>query len=141
MGTVARFRNPSGIQFIDTMKDLANHTIFYINRLPKSTRFIWQTKICELVQDALIHVAKANSVFVKYESDYTYRRRLLQSAMGNIDALEIYLATLATGGYYNSIAKGEDFPFLKWGELIDRERSLIKKVMTKDEEAFKKISG
>ena len=134
MSTIKRFRNPSGVQFIDTMKELVAHTVFYINRMPKSTRFIWQTKICDLAQNALIRVARANAIRIKDNETFLLRRRLLELAMGDIDALEIFLSTIAIGGYFAEISKGSDYPFLHWGELMDKERNLIKKVIAKDEE-------
>lgn len=116
------------------MKELVAHTVFYINRMPKSTRFIWQTKICDLAQNALIRVARANAIRIKDNETFLLRRRLLELAIGDIDALEIFLSTIAIGGYFAEISKGSDYPFLHWGELMDKERNLIKKVIAKDEE-------
>lgn len=132
MSTLKRFRNPSGVQYIDTMKELVAHTVFYINRMPKSTRFIWQTKICDLAQSALINVARANAIRIVDDETFNLRRRLLLLSLGNIDALEIFVSTIAIGGYYKDISKDGDYAFLHWGELMDKERNLIKKVMEKD---------
>lgn len=141
MSTLVRFRNPSGVQFIDTVEELISHTTKYLGRLPKSDRFIWVTDLCSLVKRIGIECVSANTIKdFKIEHDFISRRDHLQKALGYLNALDFYLTIIAKDeSKYNAIVKGsnnEDYPFIRWGELIDEERKLIKGVLKKDEKTF-----
>ena len=143
MSTIARFRNPSVVQYIDTMNKLTSHTSFYLDKLPKSTKFTWQVKLVNLMQDAFLNVNRANAIKVRNEQDYLSRRKLLLDALESIAALDCFLSVLAQNdNYYSLIVKGtdNDYPFVHWGELIDEETKLLKGVLKKDEELFHRLS-
>lgn len=142
MSTIARFRNPSSVQFIDTMNKLTSHTTFYLDKLPKSTKFTWQVRLVNLVQDSFLDVNRANAIKIKCEQDYKTRRTLLQNVLENMAALECFLSVLAQNdNYYHLIVHGSenDYPFVEWGNLIDQEVKLIKGVLKKDEEIFQRL--
>ena len=141
MSTLSRFRKPSSVQFIDTIEDLISHTTKYLKRLPKSDRFIWVTDLCSLVKRIGIECISANAIKeFKIEQDFANRRDHLQKALGYLNALDFYLTIVAKDEEkYKAISKGsndEDYPFIRWGELIEKERGLIKGVLKKDEMAF-----
>lgn len=146
MGTLVRFRRNSSMQFIDTCEELIGHTTFYLKRLPKSDRFIWVTDMCSLAKSIGEECVIANSIAVfHYEQDFLERRKHLQIALGKLNTFDFYLGILAKNeNYYSAICKkdyneeyGEDYPFIHWGELIDKERNLLLGVIEKDDEKYK----
>ena len=122
------------------MIELTNHTVTYTNKLPKSVKFTWTVKLCGLCQDTLIELCQANVIYFSNREEYMRRKTLLESALGKLDALETFLTCLALSPYYGNIDdtksnvfEAEDgYPFRRWGELLDTERSLIKGLLSSD---------
>ena len=123
MATKKKDRKPSPVQFIDTAKELVEHTWFYISKFPKSTRFIFQTKISDLAMDLYINTQRANSIFVEKENeaDRQNKRECVQQALGIINSLEGLLSIIQLK-YYSEIT---EYGWKHWGELIDKERKLL----------------
>lgn len=145
MGTLVRFRRPSSVEFIDTIEKLIGHTTFYLKRLPKSDRFIWVTDMCSLIKQVGEECVIANSIAVcHYEQDFLKRREHLQNALGKLNAFDFYLSILSKNeNYYHAICGkdfneefGEDYPFIEWGMLIEKERNTILGVIKKDDEKY-----
>ena len=140
MSTIRRFRKQSNIQFIDTMMELTNHTVFYANRLPKSVKFIWTTKLCDFCQEALLLLNKGNAIHFTNKDEYTKRKLFFEEALGTLNALEQFLTCISLSDYYdyliskngNEEEQSDPYPFQKWGELLDKERSLIKAILKAD---------
>ena len=156
MPPVIRFRNPSPVQFIDTMRQLADHTVFYAARLPKSHTFTYRNPLSQLALEACVNCVRANSVYLATEQDFITRRNYLLAAYANLDALEEMLHVIAIR-YYEVIAprkkrddekekeeqaeseeEQEDYPWLRWGKLISEEREQLKKVMQSDLQRLEK---
>ena len=145
MGTVVRFRNQSGIQYIDTLRQLADHTVFYTSKLPKTVTFTLKNPLCQYALDACCNAVRGNAVFVQSDKDYELRRSYLMAAYSCLDSLEELLHVAAIR-YYHSISnkekeddeskdgdeKPESFPWREWGRLIFEARNLLKQVMKSD---------
>ena len=88
MGTVIRFRNLSGIQYIDTLRQLADHTVFYASKLPKSVTFTLKNPLSQYALDACCNAVRGNAVFVQSNADYELRRSYLLASYACLESLE-----------------------------------------------------
>ena len=131
---ITRFRHESPVQFIQTMRELMAHTIRYMGRMPKSERFTWTLPLIELCRNTLHSLVEANSLDVlEYREE---RKSVFSKAIGKMDALEEELSALAFDPAWFALVNGDSkdcYPFVRWGELIDSERRLLRKVMASDE--------
>jgi len=123
---IARLRTESPIRFIQTARELLAHTAFYLNRLPKTMRFVWHVPLTDMCRDILSSLVEANSIPV---GDMR-RGELFSHSLRKLDVLEENLASLAFEGNWFS-AIGET-AFEGWARLIDAERSLIRGVVRYD---------
>ena len=124
------------------MNELTSHTSFYLDRLPKSTKFTWQIKLVGLVQDAFIDVNRANAIKITTQKDYEERRLILQRVLECLASLDCFLSVLAQNdNYYAMITRDSenDYPWQHWGDLIDKEAKLIKGVLKKDKGLLEKL--
>ena len=136
MSTICRFRNPSPIQYLKVANDLTSHTSFYLDRMPKSTKFTRQIKLNNLVQDTFLILNKANVLRnFKTIEEYERRKGYFKSALENLFAFECFLSVLAQNdNYYKLISQGSSYAWEHWGELLDTERKLIYGILEKDKE-------
>lgn len=132
-------RKESGVQFLDTARELTVHLLGCVKRMPKSWRFVLTNKLADLGCDIYTEVCTANAIYPKAGEDIEQRARHLNVALGKIDALD-GLATIAfdcIGTKNAPVDKADttrmsDYAWYHLGELLDKERNLINKVLASD---------
>ena len=134
MATKVRDRNPSPIQFIETMRQLIIHTDQYLAKLPKNARFTKTVPLSQMMWKAGSFVITANGIKVKNEQDYLLRREMFQKALGAVNSLDFHLSILIDTENYHSLIS--EFGWENWGKLISEERRLILGIIAKDEEKY-----
>lgn len=121
-------RRTSSIQYVDTARELAVHTIQYGRKFPKSAMFLIVKDIVDSARKVYTEVVIANSCYPKSLDDVAFRATHLREAKGNLEALD-GLLSMAKVIFQADIS---DYGWLHWGDLINKEMSLIKGVMTSD---------
>ncbi len=131
-------RNESVIQYLDTARELRVHTIENAPKFPKRVTFYISTNLANLSAEIYKHVATAQNIYLKYPEDFPVRRRELQLAYGKLCALDCEVGIAKD--YYDKLnaktreeCKISDYAWLHWGELIFKEKNLIRKVLESDE--------
>lgn len=132
-------RHESGVQYLDTARELAVHTLSCVKRMPKSYRLILTMKLSELANDIYTEVCIANSIYPKSPTAVAQRAQHLNVASGKIDALD-GLAGIALDciGIKDKPAepteptKMTEYAWVHLGELLDKEKALINKVLKSD---------
>lgn len=132
-------RKESGVQFLDTARELTVHLLSCVKRMPKSWRFVLTNKLTDLGCDIYTEVSMANAIYPKSAEDVAARAAHFNAALGKIDALDglsaIAFDCIGTKG--NPADKLDptrlsDYAWLHLGELLGQERSLITKVLASD---------
>ncbi len=123
-------RNESSVQFIDTARELYEHTLRYCRKFPKSAMFFVTKDIVEASKAVFSDVLAANRIYPKTIGDIAQRRAKLYDALGGLSALDAIIP-IAKDIY--GLKDISDYGWLHWGELIVKEGNLIKKVMASDE--------
>lgn len=129
-------RHESGRQFEDTARELVVHTLAYARKLPKSAMFLVTKDIVDYSKKVYANVICANKFFPNSKLDIAERYKLFKMALGYIDTLDCFIgiAKDAYGDLKN--AKGEpiisEYGWLHWGVLLDKEKNLIKAVLSSD---------
>lgn len=135
MSTRTDERRTSPIQYLDTMSDLVCMTWFYIKKGPKSYRFVYQTKVCDLVNDCYTHLQIANSILCKTDDDRKQKRRHLLEALGLLNSFEAFLdivrKTLDKELKVNNRRFIEDKVWTNFAKMINQERILLLGILTK----------
>lgn len=132
-------RHESRVQYLDTARELAVNTLSCVKRMPKSYRLILTMKLSELANDIYIEVCIANSIYPKSPAAVAQRAQHLNVASGKIDALD-GLAGIALDciGIKDKPAepteptKMTEYAWAHLGELLDKEKALINKVLKSD---------
>ena len=123
-------RNESAVQYVDTARELYEHTLRYCRKFPKSAMFFITKDVVECAKSVLLNVLSANKIYVKTEGDRAQRRAMLQAACGELSTLD---AIIPIAKDIFGLKDVPDYGWLHWGELILKEGNLIKKVMASDE--------
>jgi len=123
MSTRVDQRNPSPIQFIDTAKELVAHTWRYLIKFPKTSRFIFQTKLNDLAMEVYEYVVKANTIYTRKDNinDIEAKRQLINKSLGALNSFEGFLS-IAQVNHKTEIT---NYGWEQWGILIDKERILL----------------
>lgn len=136
MSTPVRNRNPSPIQYLSTMRDLVSLTWTNMRKCPKSSRFIYQTKICDIAESAYLNLITYNSIKVKTEKDREQKRHHLFEAIGLINGLEALLSIVQQNLESERNPSGKRYITMNswnvWGQLIDKERQLVLGLLKQD---------
>jgi len=129
MSTRVSERKPSPIQFLATMRELVSMTWSNMRKCPKSSRFIYQTKICDIAETAYMHLIIADSIKVKTEKDKSQRRAHLFEALGLINTLEALLSIVQDNLESERNPSGKRYittnAWNVWGAKINEERKLV----------------
>lgn len=136
-------RQPSGIQFIDTARELFVHTITYARKIPKSAMFFVTKDIADKARAVYNHVIAAQSVGKPSSAlDVEIRYRHFKEAIACIHNLSALIGVSID--MYNLIKsekddadkanknKISDYGWTHWAELMDKEENLIKAVIKSD---------
>ena len=120
-------RRESAMQYLDTLKDLIAHTWVYLPKFPKTTRFIFQTKMNSVLLDCYNKAIMANLIFIKTRDDWQLKRNLINESIGNLASFEAILSIVIVR-YKQYVS---DYGWQQWGKLIAQERSLLAGVLKK----------
>lgn len=129
-------RNESKVQFIDTARELVEHTLKYVHKLPKRATFYLSIRIFDYSAKVYESVVSANEYYPTTSLDIEQRKILFKQAQGYLSSLDYFLglAKDSYGGLKNE--KGNpiisEYGWVHWGELIKKEKSLIKSVLSSD---------
>lgn len=121
-------RKPSGVEYIDTARELARHTLRYTNKKFSKKDMDTVRMIRNLSFSILNDVSIANSIYVITQEDKNLRRTHLMSAKGNLYALNTMLSVIM------ELMQNEVTPYgwTQWGTLISKEINLISQVLKSD---------
>lgn len=141
MSVLKNNRDESNMQFLDNMKLLHYFTINYCIEMPKRWDRFLTEDICKLATRALVGVKLANSTYPTNQDERQIRKNAFNDAYGSLEAM----VTLVDNLYdYCENSGNTDFKLNlnkveKWIDAISIEMKLIKGVMKKDNERFKKL--
>ena len=130
MSVPAWKRNESAVQYVDTARELYEHTLRYCRKFPKSATFLVTKDVVDAAKSVFVNVLGANRIYPKTEGDRAQRRGKLYDALGGLAALDAIIP-IAKDLY--GLKEISDYGWVHWGELIAKEGNLIKKVMASDE--------
>lgn len=141
-------RKESKILYLDNARELVVFTLRFMKKFPKSATFYIATPIMESAINIYKYCATANNRFPKSIKDFEYRKKYLYDALGELDSMDCNIS-IAIDSYSISTKDNEitcniqssDFSWAYWGELIYKERELIKGVIESDNEKKKGIKG
>lgn len=143
MGVRDNERKPSGVQFIDTARELFVHTITYARKFPKSAMFLITKDIVDKARSVYDHVIAAQSVGKpKCAADVELRYKHFKEAIAclynlssllgvSIDMFDLLKSEKPTAEQSDK-NKISDYGWLHWSKLMEREENLIKAVIQSD---------
>ena len=123
------FRKPSGVQFVDTARELVVHALRYTRKFPKSMMLILTKDIVDESRTIYKEVIKANSVKPQSKGDVAFRQKHFYEALGALNALDALLTIAVDAVTASAIS---EYGWTHWGELILNERKLIKGIISSD---------
>ena len=118
MGTRVCDRKQCHIEFEECAKDIIAFVIKYCPRFPKSTRFLFQTRLADLSISILENIDKAQAILSSNKETKIYH---LQMALGCLNTLETTW-NIAYKSYSQYMTTSLYFQL---GELIHKERALL----------------
>lgn len=132
-------RNESKVEYIDTARELVVRTLKGVRKFPKSATFIISNDIINSANNVFKYVITCQNCFPKSKEDIAFRKNFLVQALGELDNLDckisiaIDLYTTTQEQENKCEIKMSDYSWATWGELIYKERNLIKKILESDE--------
>ena len=134
-------RSESSMQFIQTARELKQHTLTVVKKCPKRLQFFLLAPIYEEAREVLHSVKAANNTFVhnaheaQIRADYLGRANVvLQNLAGDLE--DLYEELINNEDLYKWVANAMQ----KHGELISAEAKLIGKVRKSDKERYKGLT-
>lgn len=134
-------RSESSMQFIQTARELKQHTLTVIKKCPKRLQFFLLAPIYEEAREVLHSVKAANNTFVRnaheaqIRADYLGRANVVLQNLAD-DLEDLYEELINNEDRYKWVANAMQ----KHGELISAEAKLIGKVRKSDKERYKGLT-
>ena len=128
MSVIKSKRNLSGVQFIDTARELHVFTLRTTKKFPKSYYFSVTQYINQSVNLIRASVERGNKIYPSCAENK--RLRYEQMMMGYAE-LSNLIAQIDTAYLMFPIA---DKTMIKWMELIDTENKLLKSLLKKEQQ-------
>lgn len=134
-------RGESSIQFIQTARELKQHTLTVVKKCPKRLQFFLLAPIYEEAREVLHSVKAANNTFVhnaheaQIRADYLGRANVVLQNLAD-DLEDLYEELINDEERYKWVANAMQ----KHGELISAEAKLISKVRKSDKERYKGLT-
>ena len=125
MSVIKSKRGVSGVQFLDTARDLHIFTMRTCVKFPKRYTFFITNKIVETASNIHTCVKRGNSIFPSNANDVRLRREEFLTASVEIQSL---ISQINVAYEIFPIA---DKTMLRWLDLINKEMSLVKNVLKK----------
>lgn len=134
MSVIKSKRGVSGVQFLDTAKDLDLFTMrTCVKYIPKRYTFYLAKPIIDIASNIHSCVKRGNSIFPATTRDVAMRREQFVLAQAELQNL---ISKINIAYEMFPIA---DNVMLRWLDLINKELTLVKTVIKKDEERYKDI--
>lgn len=131
MSVIKNKRSVSGVQFLDTAKELQTYTIRACVKFPKRYFFVISNDINQSAMKIHAFVKRGNSIFPSNADDARLRHEQFVLAVAELQNL------ISQINVAYDIFPIEDKKIIKWMELIKTEISLVKSVIKKDKERYK----
>lgn len=134
-------RSESSMQFIQTARELKQHTLTVVKKCPKRLQFFLLAPIYEEAREVLHSVKAANNTFVhnaheaQIRADYLGRANVVLQNLAD-DLEDLYEELINNEDRYKWVANAMQ----KHGELISAEAKLIGKVRKSDKERYKGLA-
>lgn len=134
-------RSESSMQFIQTARELKQHTLTVVKKCPKRLQFFLLAPIYEEAREVLHSVKAANNTFVhnaheaQIRADYLGRANVVLQNLAD-DLEDLYEELINNEDRYKWVANAMQ----KHGELISTEAKLIGKVRKSDKERYKGLA-
>ena len=134
-------RSESSMQFIQTARELKQHTLTVVKKCPKRLQFFLLAPIYEEAREVLHSVKAANNTFVhnaheaQTRADYLGRANVVLQNLAD-DLEDLYEELINNEDRYKWVANAMQ----KHGELISAEAKLIGKVRKSDKERYKGLT-
>lgn len=134
-------RSESSMQFIQTARELKQHTLTVVKKCPKRLQFFLLAPIYEEAREVLHSVKAANNTFVhnaheaQIRADYLGRANVVLQNLAD-DLEDLYEELINNEDRYKWVANAMQ----KHGELISAEAKLIGKVRKSDKERYKGLT-
>ena len=134
-------RSESSMQFIQTARELKQHTLTVVKKCPKRLQFFLLAPIYEEAREVLHSVKAANNTFVhnaheaQIRADYLGRANVVLQNLSD-DLEDLYEELINNEDRYKWVANAMQ----KHGELISAEAKLIGKVRKSDKERYKGLT-
>lgn len=134
-------RSESSMQFIQTARELKQHTLTVVKKCPKRLQFFLLAPIYEEAREVLHSVKAANNTFVhnaheaQIRADYLGRANVVLQNLAD-DLEDLYEEIIGNEDRYKWVANAMQ----KHGELISAEAKLIGKVRKSDKERYKGLA-
>ena len=134
-------RSESSMQFIQTARELKQHTLTVVKKCPKRLQFFLLAPIYEEAREVLHSVKAANNTFVhnaheaQIRADYLGRANVVLQNLAD-DLEDLYEEIINNEDRYKWVANAMQ----KHGELISAEAKLIGKVRKSDKERYKGLA-
>lgn len=133
-------RGKSSAQFVETARQLEEHTLEQCLKVPKRYTFLLTQRIMGLASTVYEKVTSANSVYPVNQHEAQERRDYLIEANAALQALDRQLGILAGVLWKNpENFKGFDHAFTVWGDLIVEEAKLISGIKRADRARYKDL--
>lgn len=131
MSVIKSKRGLSGVQFLDTARELHLFTLRTCAKFPKRYTFFITNNIVQCAINIHSYVKKGNSIFPSNADDAKLRREHFIRAGAELQNLisQINVA-------YDMFPVSDKI-MKQWMELIQKEIALIKNVIKKDKERYK----
>lgn len=133
MSVIKSKRSVSGVQFLDTARELQMFTMRTCVKFPKRYTFFITNSIVQCAVNIHGFVKKGNSIFPSNAHDVQLRHE--QFVMANAELQNL----ISQIGIAYDTFPIVDKTIKQWMELIEKEISLIKNVIKKDKERFKQF--
>lgn len=131
MSVIKNKRSVSGVQFLDTAKELQTYTIRTCIKFPKRYTFFITNNIVQCSMNIHAYIKRGNSIFPQNTDDARLRHE--QFVMANAE-LQNLISQINIA--YDTFPI-PDKKIMRWMELIKTESALIKALMKKDKEKYK----
>lgn len=134
MSVIKSKRRTSGVQFLDTARELDLYTMkTCIKFIPKRYTFYLAQPTALIASNIHSCVKRGNSIFPATARDYEMRREQFIMAEAELQNL------ISKINIIYELFPLPDNVIIKWHEFVDKEITLIKNLIKKDEERFKSL--
>jgi hypothetical protein len=133
-------RGESAVQYVENARQLQIFTLSNCVRFPKRYTYLVVNKIASLAEDIVTHIRIAEAILPTNGHEAQMRRDQLTIAFGLLNSLDDKLQLM-----YDIVMKNPDWKtefkwlpnaMLEWGNLIQRQKDLIKGVKKADRKRF-----